>query len=215
MRTRKVCKSCFNEQKRLYRESITNKKIIQPVEDLTPTIEFIPPPIDYSTNPDYKRCTVCNEWKHVEDYYYHSKKTGAKFSDCIECHKIKDKREHEEYLENNGGHDRILTKPNQYMDEIQKKQTFCVMEVLGYTFNEEHNIWLKEGVKTIENDNIKFHFLKYSRKPHRGKGMKISQTLKDRVIFYREKGYSMGRISLITGISDSSICKIINEYEKK
>ena len=216
MRTRKVCRFCFNEQKKLYRESIINKKIIQPVEDLTPTIEFIPPPIDYSTNPEYKCCSVCKEWKHLDDYYFHQKSKGIKFADCIECHKSKDKGEWEEYLEKNGGHDRILTKTNQYMDQIQKDQTFMVMETLGYTFHEEQGIWLKENVKTLEEDGkIKFHFLKYTKRPYRGKGKKISELLKDRIIMYRKKGYSMGKISLITGVSDSSICKIIKEYENK
>ena len=215
MRRRKICKFCFNEQKRLYKESIKNKKITPPIEDLTPTIEFIPP-IDYSTNPDYKKCNSCFEWKHLDDYYFQQKSKGIKFGECIICHKEKDKREHEEYLENNGGHDRILVKCNQYVDTIQKTQTFLVMEVLGYTFNEELGTWFKEGVKTLdENGKIKFHFLKYNKKNVRGKGKKISQLLRDRVISYREKGYSMGRIGLITGISDSSICKILKEYENK
>ncbi len=213
MRTRKVCKSCFNEQKRFYKESIKNKKITPPIEDLTPTIEFIVP-IDYSTNPDYKKCNSCFEWKHLDEYYFQQKSKGIKFGECIVCHKEKDKREHEEYLDNNGGHDRILVRPNQYMDEIQKRQTFDVMKVLGYTFDEENGIWTKEGVKTIEDGRIVFHLVKSSRK-NRGKGKKISQTLKDKVISYRQKGYSMGRISLITGVSDSSICKIIKEYETK
>ena len=211
MRRRKICKPCFNQQKKEYKESIRNKKIIQPVEDLTP----IQPIIDYSTNPEYKKCTVCEEWKHLNDYYFHQKEKGIKFADCITCHKAKDKKELEEYLENNGGHDRILVKPNQYMDEIQKDQTFMVMGILGYTFHEEQGIWLKDGVKTLEEDKIKFHFLKYTKRPVRGKGKKISELLKDRILMYRKKGYSMGKISLITGVSDSSVCKIIKEYEEK
>ena len=163
---------------------------------------------------DYKVCTRCNELKHLDDFYYHNKKTGLKFADCIACHKDKDKSDWEQYLEKNGGHDRILSKGNQYMDEIQKEQTFMVMEILGYTFHEEQGLWLKEGVKTIEDGKIKFHLVKSSRK-NRGKGKKISQSLREKVLLYRQKGYSMGRISLITGVSDSSICKIIKEYENK
>ena len=214
MRTRKVCKSCFNEQKRLYKESIKNKKITPPIKDLTPTIEFIPPLIDYSTNPDYKKCTKCHEWKYFDDYHFHQKTKGIRFAECKTCQKEKDKLQHEEYLENNGGHDRILMKPNQYMDDIQKDQTFQFMKILGYTFDEESGIWFKEGVKTIEDGRIVFHLVKSSRK-NRGKGKKISPMLRDKVISYRQKGYSMGRISLITGVSDSSICKILKEYENK
>ena len=163
---------------------------------------------------DYKVCTRCNELKHIDEFYYHSKTTGVKFADCITCHKIKEKSNWEERLEKNGGHDRILSKGNQYMDEIQKEQTFMVMGILGYTFHEEHGVFLKEGVKTIEDGKIKFHLVSSSRK-NRGKGKKISQSLKDRILLYRQKGYSMGRISLITGVSDSSICKIIKEHEDK
>ena len=165
---------------------------------------------------DFKTCTRCKELKHIDEYYFHQKSKGIRFAECITCQKEKDKRDHEEYLENNGGHDRILIRCNQYMDDIQKTQTFQVMEVLGYTFDEEHGTWFKEGVKTLEEDGkIKFHFLKYTKRPVRGKGKKISQLLKDRVLLYRQKGYSMGRISLITGVSDSSICKILKEYENK
>ena len=165
---------------------------------------------------DFKTCTKCKELKHIDEYYFHQRSKGIRFAECIECQKEKDRLDHEQYLENNGGHDRILTKPNQYMDEIQRNQTFQVMELLGYTFDEELGTWFKEGVKTLEEDSkIKFHFLRYTRRPYRGKGKKISQLLRDRIILYRKKGYSMGKISLITGVSDSSICKIIKEYEEK
>jgi hypothetical protein len=85
------------------------------------------------------------------------------------------------------------------------------MIALGYNFNEEHRIWLKDGVKSLRNDKPYFHFLKDSSKTTRGRGKKISQLLIDRILFYRAKNYSMEKISLMTGVSDSSICKIIKK----
>jgi hypothetical protein len=210
-RTRKVCRSCFNEQKKQYRESIRNKKIIQPVEDMTP----IEPIVDYSTNPNYKKCSCCKEYKHLDDYYFHQKKKGIRFADCADCHREKDKKEREEYLKNNGGSDKILRLPNQYVDEYQRHQTFQVMDSLGYNFNEEHGVWLKDGIKSLRDNKPYFHFLKEGNKTTRGRGKKISQLLIDKVLLYRSKGYSMGKISLMTGVSDSSICKIIKKYENK
>ena len=211
LRVRKICKSCFNEQKRNYRESIRNKKIIQPVEDLTP----IEPIIDIPPSPDFKKCTVCKEWKHFEQYYFHQKEKGIRFADCIDCHKEKDKIARQKHLIENGGSDRILKYPNQYVDEHQRKQVFEVMIALGYTFNEEYETWVKEGVVSIKDGKPYFHFLKYTGSTNRGRGKKIPQAHKDRIMFYRKKGYSMGKISRITGVSDSAICKILKEYENK
>ena len=211
LRTRKVCATCIKEQKRLYRESIRNKKIIQPVEDMIESEVLI----DYSTNPNYKICTSCKEYKHLNDYYFHQKKKGIRFADCADCHREKDKRERDEYLKNNGGSNRVHRLPNQYEDEYQKEQVFEVMIALGYTFNEEHGVWLKNGVKSFRNDKPYFHFLKDGKKTMRGRGKQISQLLIDKVIFYRSKGYTMGKISLMTGVSDSSICKILKINENK
>jgi len=211
LRTRKVCATCINEQKRLYRESIRNKKIIQPVEDMTQPEVLI----DYSTNPNYKICSCCKEYKHLDDYYFHQRVKGIKFADCADCHRKKDKRERDEYLKENGGSEKVLRLPNQYVDEYQRHQTFHVMEGLGYIFNEEHGVWLKEGVKSLRNDKPYFHFLKDGKKTMRGRGKQISQILIDKIIFYRSKGYTMGKISLMTGVSDSSICKILKINENK
>jgi hypothetical protein len=87
------------------------------------------------------------------------------------------------------------------------------MTLLGYLYNEEYGIWTKLGVKTIEDGKPYFHFLKYYKKGNKG-GM-ITQTERDKIIEYREKGFSFKRISIITKISPNSIYKIIKEHEDK
>ena len=214
MRTRKVCKSCFKEQKRLYRESIGNKKIIQPVEDMTPTIEILPPPIDYSNNPDYKCCKECKVYKTRDSFHFFDKERGKTFNTCKECEKKIDQIYYEQVKEENGGSKMVGAKPNTYFDEYQKKNTFELMTLFGYIYNDEFGIWTKEGIKSIQDGKPYFHFLKYSKKRNGNTG-KISQPQKEKIIEFRNKGYSMGKISRITGISDSSICKIIKQYEEK
>jgi DNA-binding MarR family transcriptional regulator len=88
------------------------------------------------------------------------------------------------------------------------------MTLLGYLYNEEFGIWTKEGVKSIQDGKPHFHFLRYTKKRNKTTG-RITQLQKEKIIEYRNKGYSMGKISRKTGISDSSVCKIIKEYEDK
>ena len=209
MRIRKVCKPCFNEQKRQYNQSIRNKKIIQPVEDMTP----IQPIIDHSTNPDYKACKECNEYKPIDSFHYFNKEKGLTFNTCKDCEKENDRIYNEQLKEQNGGSKMVGAKPNTYFDEYQKKNTFEVMTLLGYLYNEEYGIWTKLGVKTIEDGKPYFHFLKYYKKGNKG-GM-ITQTERDKILEYREKGFSFKRISIITKISPNSIYKIIKEHEDK
>jgi hypothetical protein len=209
MRRRKICRFCFNEQKRQYNQSIRNKKIIQPVEDMTP----IQPIIDHSTNPDYKACKECNEYKPIDSFHYFNKEKGLTFNTCKDCEKENDRIYNEQLKEQNGGSKMVGAKPNTYFDEYQKKNTFEVMTLLGYLYNEEYGIWTKLGVKTIEDGKPYFHFLKYYKKGNKG-GM-ITQTERDKILEYREKGFSFKRISIITKISPNSIYKIIKEHEDK
>lgn len=209
MRTRKVCRTCFNEQKKEYRKSIISKKISQPVEDLTPIITIV----DYSNNPDYKSCKECNEYKPLEMFHFFNKEKGLTFNTCKDCERENDRIYNERIKEENGGSKMVGLKPNTYFDEYQKKNTFEVMTLMGYLFNEEFGIWTKEGVKTIKDGKPYFHFLKYHKKGKKG-GI-ITQTQKEKVIEYNGKGFSKKRISRIMNISENSIYKIIRSYEQK
>ena len=214
MRTRKICKSCFNEQKRLYRESIKSKKIIQPVEDMTPIEPILPPPIDYSNNPDYKCCKECKEFKTHDSFHFFNKERGKTFNTCKDCERKIDQLYYQQVKEENGGSKMVGAKPNSYFDEYQRKNTFELMTLLGYLYNEEFGIWTKEGVKSIKDGKPHFHFLRFTKKRNGNTG-KITQLQKEKILEYRNKGFSMGQISRKTGISDSSVCKIIKEYEDK
>ena len=175
-RTRNVCNGCFKEQKRLYKESIKKTIIVQPeVPELEPEVS-IPEPVEVinplSTNPDYRQCRVCLEYKLLDDYY-HSKQTNSnryhrhhKCKECTRTHENeKSKREREQLLEEQGGSERILTYPNEYVDEWQQKFTFKLLHSFGWIFNEEKQIWYKPGIKDENGvwDKIKNNPLKPRR----------------------------------------------------
>ena len=212
-RTRKVCRKCFNDQKSFYRESIRKQKIIQPAEDMTPT-EVIIPSIDYSNNPDYKICIKCNEFKLLEEFHFSKRSKSQRFNSCKECEKITDKIYLEERKKKNGGSKLISQQVNTYFDEYQRQNTFELMILLGYTFDEEHQTWLKEGVISIKDGKPYFHFLKHHKKKPR-RGVNVSQTQIEKVMEYKSKNYPVSKIERLTSLSNTTIYKIFKKYENK
>ena len=205
-RRRKVCNPCFNEQKRIYRESIKNKKITQPDPP-----ELIPEPIiDYSNNPDYRECSKCKEWKHVDEYYKFKGKAKAK--KCKKCYREDERELAEKTREENGGGNVVPLNPNVYSDKYQKQTTFDVMQALGYIYDNETGIWFKPGIKEIVDGLPFFTKLKPFKK---GKYQtRVPEEKRQEVITLSKSGVSLRRISSKLGISDTTIWKIIKENER-
>ena len=170
------------------------------------------PELYYQSNPDYKKCNVCQEWKTLDQYYFHKRTTNTKFGECAECHREKDRRERIEYLENNGGADRILQTPNEYMDEYQKKQTFFVMELLGYIYNEEAGVWTKPGIKELIDGEIVFPKVKKVKKISRY-DVKITYQMVEEFVRLKERGWNSEKIGDKFGVSDTTVFKYIKKWK--
>lgn len=205
-RTRRVCNTCFNEQKRLYRESIRNKKIIQPVSQEPPTI-------DYSNNPDYCLCKLCQEYVHNDGWYWSkrsknkSKLTRSAY--CKKCSNEKYGKEYKQKLREKGGSEYVYAKPGIFGCEIQKETVFEVMRNLGYIYNEEHNVWLKPDVKELIDGKIVFPNLKkYKRRRDL-----LTEDEKEKIHQLYREGISYGKIAKILGKADSTIYKRLKAYE--
>jgi hypothetical protein len=212
-RTRRYCKDCFKDQKRKYRESIKMKEIIQPeVQELE--IEVVNP---LSTNPDYKQCRTCQEYKHkMDDYYYHGSSKKTTYLDCIKClnkRELNRKREErQEELESSGGSERVHTQVGMWVDEYQREQTYMVMKALGYTYNEECGHFLKPGVKEYVDGELKFTKVK----------TKITYTSainwnpehrKEIMELYATGEWTYKKLAKKYGVSTTSIAKIINNIK--
>jgi len=194
-RTRKICMSCVNQQKKEYR--LKKKMLAQ----LT-----INPDLVYQDNPNYKKCNTCSIWKTIDQYYQYKDKS---FSKCIECEREQSRKEAREKLEENGGSLRLKVNPNEYQDEYQRKNVFELMTLFGYLFNEEKGIWYKEPWKTKDGE---FPLLK---KPTR-KLVKtnIPKEVKIRIVELRNKNMTIGKISAITNVSETSVWKICQNISK-
>ena len=167
------------------------------------------PDLFYSKDPNYKKCKSCNEWKTHDDYYFHSKVTGVKFNICKICQNEKDRLEREIELEENGGSEKISRKPNEYKDKYQKEQTFMVMRVLGYTYNEETGIWTKPGIKEAINGKVVFPKIE-SKKVRRDR-LNLSKETISKIIEYKNKGWTSIEIEAELNISDTTV---YNHYKK-
>ena len=201
-RTRKYCKDCYKEQKRKYRESINLKEIVQPV---TPE----PPTIDYSTNPDYLKCIVCEEWKVIKEDYYLAKGGRPIYKRCKECQKEMDRQRTSNKLKDNGGSLMIGQKPGVFFDEYQRQNTFELMTLFGYLYDEETGIWYKHGVKEIVDG--KPVFLKVKKRLH-GTPKKITKEIVNQIIELKRNNYTYASIARKLKISETSVQRYLHIY---
>jgi hypothetical protein len=119
--------------------------IIPPVEDMTPQIEL------------YK-CTLCKELKPIDEYYVNKRgrHPGVKSSKCKPCNMKYNNERRIKVLELKGEKLKpVPYKPNTYADEYQKVNTFLIMELMGWTFDEDKKVWWKNGIK---NSNKEWSF---------------------------------------------------------
>jgi hypothetical protein len=164
-----------------------------------------------------KKCLLCKENKPFTEFYQ-NKSNGYYHARCKKCHlEYSNKRLHEYYqkkYETCGGSERILPKPNTYMDKYQEAQTHWVMELMGWKLN-DNGVWSKEGIKDKDNNWYKIP-----------KKEKIIQLRKSRaelkindiknIVELRNKGLLMREIAVIYNCSKTLIGTILmKENEKK
>jgi len=125
------------------------------------------------------------------------------------CQREKDRLEREEELEENGGSEKISPKPNTYKDKYQKEQTFMVMRILGYTYNEETGVWTKPGVKEVIDGKVVFPKIE-SRKVRKER-FKLSTDTVKKIIEYKNKGWTSIEIEAELNVSDTTV---YNHYKK-
>jgi hypothetical protein len=167
------------------------------------------PNLYYEKNPDYKKCKICNEWKLLDDFYFHSRVTGVRFTYCKLCQKESDRIKQETELENKGGSSKIKNKPNNYYDKYQKEQTFAVMQVLGYIYYEDKGIWLKPGVKELVDGKIVFPNIVKENKVGIYRA-KVTSSKLELMKEYRRQGHSYNKIADLLDMSDTTVFKYLN-----
>lgn len=110
-----------------------------------------------------KSCYKCSS---VEDLRFAQGRRNRKKKDtfiCKKCYKEYYTNRKLQKLEKNGGATRVRNTPNHYEDEFQKKATFELLHLMGWKFNENNQIWYKDGIK---DSNGNFLNLKPAKKTY-------------------------------------------------
>lgn len=94
-----------------------------------------------------KICTKCGIEKHMKQYY-------ANRNVCRRCilteEKIYRTEKRQEELEEQGGSMRVPTKAGEYTDELQRKNTYEILTLMGWSYNQELNMFYKLPIKDSE-----------------------------------------------------------------
>jgi hypothetical protein len=152
-----------------------------------------------------KFCTRCNLTKPIDDFY--SSKNKYRTGWCKSCISIYDKEKYQKYKDENCGGIKISKFPNTYINDSQKECTFYLMESMGFTFNEEKEIWWKPGFRT--EDGI---FIKVKPKPKR-KRQYLTRLMIKEIYELFDKNVSVSDIALKYGTHENTIYKYRLKYE--
>lgn len=236
-RTRKVCNVCYYNRKSEYRKRIKKEKIIQPTPVSVsftpiPTPSIIPTPI-----PEYKKdgrgrprlvddsvfigmdnkvCYTCQIEKPATEFYIH-RRTSKLFTSCKQCDLEREKKEYQQYLEDNAGSDKARRNPGEWSDKFQQENVESFLKLIGWKHNGDH--WYKEGVRSGE-DGVweRMRGMKKYRKPVTRKAPSFTDKLRthiEDIIKLRQSGETLLTISGIYNTSIPTLYKVINEYYEK
>jgi hypothetical protein len=169
---------------------------------------------DYSTNPNYKKCTVCAEYKLLS-LYYQNKNTGYYHSRCRICHNEyssgKLNNYYQEKFKTKGGSERVLAKAGNFTDIYQEKQVHWLLDLIGW--NMDGNVWVKKGIKQVINGKIvwdKVATIEKIRKPKKNKRIFDIEG----IVELRKNGLTLKEIAQINSCSQPTIRKILSEVDE-
>lgn len=158
---------------------------------------------------DYKVCGDCNEELHLNSF--HKSKYGVPYRCCIMCYAAKFTRK----VEESGGSSRIKNRCDDYTDLTQRKQTFWLMELLGWTYTD--GVWWKEGIKDADKKWIIFKEtnVKKTRKrvtaPIPLKTNKVLDKM-DEIIEKKANGMSFHELADIYEVSHTTLRAAFRKY---
>lgn len=124
-RIRLVCNTCTREQSKQYK---LNRKLKNTIPEVIET----------------KYCPQCKKDIPLSGYYESNIANGRPCTSCVR--KQYQDSKYKKVMSEEGS-SLIKKQPGEWYDDITKNQVHMVLEILGWTYNEDTNIFSKEGVK--------------------------------------------------------------------
>jgi hypothetical protein len=224
-RTRKICNSCMYQRKGIYRKRIKSTPTPTPIPTPLPVYPEYkkdgrrgPRLVDESVfiGMDSKICFTCQIEKPANEFYIH-RKTLRLFTSCKQCDLLKEKKEYQQYIEDNAGSHKVRKKAGEWVDEYQQENVEGFLKLIGWKHNGKH--WYKEGVRSGE-DGVweRMRGMIRYRRPITTKKTPILDNLRlqvEDIVKLRQSGKTLKVIAGIYSTSIPTIYKVINEYYAK
>lgn len=214
---KKYCLDCFRKQSRDWKlkNRLSKKKMIEvPIQEeiIQPVVPELQPEV-LEIPEGYKKCSDCNEVKPFDDFY--KSNLNKLYKNCKICYVRKNRAAVLENQKQNGGSERVPYYPNDYADEYQKEQTFWLLKLLGWTYN-DNGVWSKEGIK--DKDKKWYIFKEGPKRPKKrtgnNTGRKFATVHKhtEELILKHKEGIDFYELGNIYGCSHTTIRKIVKKY---
>lgn len=187
-RTRKQCNECFYSARQIRKN----------------------PDKYYSNLGTHHKCKVCEEWKEKTQHFYF-RDGRVTLNTCKRCESNKYKQKRAVQFETSCGGERVPIKVNTYTDRKQKECTFYFMESMGYLYNEEIGVWLKEGTKELIDGKVVFPKVKTGRKMTSNK---VSKEMVEQMITLYKRKWGCLRIANKLNISSSTVHKYLVKWKE-
>jgi hypothetical protein len=151
-----VCRTCFASQQFQFFEKKREEKEQKIAEQIKAHEEQRRIDELIKAGKKLKRCIKCQIVRDANDYY----NTRAVCKECVKEHERSYRRTREAKLklERGLGIQRVIkSKPGEYNNEYEQIATKELLTSIGWSFNEENNIFYKEGIKDKNGkwDNVK------------------------------------------------------------
>ena len=225
--TRGVCQECMKEQSKQVKLRIKERKarlkqerieMIELLAEQNKVSTIVPNEVveDYSTNPNYKSCTACQNYKPLTAFYQ-NKNTLYYHSRCKDCHRDYSNGKlvdyYQEKYRTKGGSERILPKAGTFVDIYQEEQVTWLLQLIGW--RKENDVWVKEGIKKVVDGKIVWDKIptKEKKKKERPKHPRVYDV--DRIVQLRNSGLLLREIAVVMKISRQTIKKILIKADEK
>jgi hypothetical protein len=217
--TRKVCNQCMLKQGREVKARIKLRKLNM---TQVPTEQIIVEPVvpkliveDYSTNPQYRNCTMCLNYKLLIEFYQ-NKNTGYYHSRCKDCHRNYSNGKlvdyYQEKYKTTGGSERVLPRPGNFMDIYQEEQVSWLLQLIGW--DKHGDVWVKKGIKKVVDGKIVWDKIPTKEKVKRVRPNKPKRTYDvDKIVQLRNEGMLLREIATLMGCSRPTIKKILTQVD--
>lgn len=156
-------------------------------------------------------CTKCGIEKPVSQFYKNTSHGKSLFKACKICERARQKiRDEENFFD---AIHRVYNEPGKYSSELQRQATFDILKALGWSFNEEKNLWYKTPLKD-KNGNWALIYSKQKKQRKSRASLEYDIIKKKKEVAIRPADYQPSTYYRTTSLTPEQKDELREEYQK-